>query len=185
MDQGGLKKCLPVLSVAPFCWALVLLVYSGLYVLTVDLVFESIDLQRSCRNRVATYLSGLWFRADCMDISVYLKEDKHGLLCILIILPFYTLCVCVKREICFRNKATYYLYHLFFVCFWVRKKKSTRCPVFELVLVWSFGTLNFPVVIWLSLSMSHVWVWFEHLHRGESIDFQFISGVWGSTMDLG
>lgn len=81
MDQGGLKKCLSAslvcgsLSLSPGVAGRLL----GLYVLTVHLVFESTDLQTSCRNRVAPASVGLGSVHGCLNISMYLKEDKRGL----------------------------------------------------------------------------------------------------------
>lgn len=55
------------MSASPVCGSLLLSPsvtarLFGLCVLTVDLVFESIDLQRSCRSREAPCFSGPWFR---------------------------------------------------------------------------------------------------------------------------
>lgn len=95
------------------------------------------------QEHVAPCCSGPWFRAWLYGYCCVFEGDKHRLLCVFRLLP-----------------------HLssFPHVFLRKEKESTGCPRFKLVsAVWSFGTLNFPVVTCLQACLLILILIFSHI----------------------
>lgn len=125
--------------------------------LTVHLVFESAVLREGAGTGWPLASTEHGVERGCMDISVYLKGRAWATLLIYNSSFHAFFFFFMKREICFRNKGTWYLCHPFSV-------RSHGCPL----CLCSFGTLHFPAVICLSLSMPPPWVFLEYPHEGRA-----------------